>query len=79
MKIIMAEIFKLLPDSPVYELSNGTIWQMNRFGTTYRIDLIQPDPHLPGCMDITDAITSCPTIEELREIYQLRGKNEITS
>ena len=61
---------KLFPHRKVYTLENGRSFQINGYGTVFCISDIIEDPHLPGYMDITDAITS-PTYEEVIEVMKL--------
>jgi hypothetical protein len=46
---------KLIENRPVYEY-NGRFYQLNRTGCPFDVTAVQPDPHLPGMLDLTDAI-----------------------
>lgn len=59
---------RLFP-GPVYTLNNGRTFQINRYNAVFCVSDIQPDPHLPGCSDITEAICSPTWLESLAVEY----------
>lgn len=68
-------MYLIFPHKPVYTLESGRAFQINGYGTVFCVSDIVDDLHLPGYMDLTEAICS-PTYEEQTQVLELASKGD---